>query len=99
DDVPASYAQLLSICLSAGFHPRIAQECSQVAGVLCVVAAGLGVAIIPGDLRLLAHPLVHYIDLKGLDEDLSVEISFAWRHDNQNPALRSFLQSCEDHSA
>lgn len=92
NDVPASYAQLMSICLAGGFHPKITQECSQVAGMVCVVAAGLGVAIIPADLRSLIHPKVSYVDLQGQDKSLSVEISFAWRNDNANPALQSFLQ-------
>lgn len=90
DKVPASYAQLMSDCLTAGFQPKITQECSQVSGLVCVVAAGLGIAIVPSDLRSLKHPKVHYIDLHGGAESLKVEISFAWRRDNPNPALRSF---------
>jgi DNA-binding transcriptional LysR family regulator len=90
DKVPASYAQLMSDCLTAGFQPKIAQECSQVSGLICVVAAGLGIAIVPSDLRSLKHPKVHYVDLQSGPGNLRVEISFAWRRDNHNPALRSF---------
>ncbi len=93
DKVPASYAQLMSACLAAGFHPRIAQECSQVAGVICVVAAGLGLAIIPSDLKSLMHPKVRYIALRGDDKHVNIELSLAWRKDDRNPVLNSFLAS------
>ncbi|HTK01410.1 MAG TPA: LysR family transcriptional regulator [Bordetella sp.] len=93
DKVPAAHAQLISACATAGFHPRIEQECAQVASVVCLVAAGLSVALVPSNLASLIHPKVRYIPLSDKTEHLYQEISLAWRRDDDNPALASFLDA------
>ncbi|ANN69472.1 hypothetical protein BAU08_07165 [Bordetella bronchialis] len=93
DKVPAAHAQLISACATAGFHPRIEQECAQVASVVCLVAAGLSVALIPSNLASLIHPKVRYIPLSDDTAYLRQEISLAWRRDDDNPALASFLEA------
>ncbi|WP_083228667.1 LysR family transcriptional regulator [Bordetella sp. H567] len=93
DKVPAAHAQLISACATAGFHPRIEQECAQVASVVCLVAAGLSVALIPSNLASLIHPKVRYIPLSDKTESLRQEISLAWRRDDDNPALACFLDA------
>src|SRR5258706_8712243 len=62
---PAFFDQVISLCTDAGFSPRIRYEASTVYGVLSLVGAGLGVAVVPAssvlllppgiDLRLLKH--------------------------------------------
>src|SRR5690606_14759728 len=91
EKVPAAHAQLISACSAAGFHPDIAQARSQVAGVICLVAAGLSVALIPSNLASLIHPKVQYVPLADRSRFRSQEISVAWRKDDDNPALASFL--------
>jgi DNA-binding transcriptional LysR family regulator len=93
DKVPAGHAQLLSACAAAGFHPRIEQECAQIASVVCLVAAGLSVALIPSNLASLIHPKVRYVALADKTESLRQELSLAWRRDDANPALASFLDA------
>ena len=41
------YAQLLSLARQAGFTPRIAQEAGEVMTIIGLVAAGLGVSVLP----------------------------------------------------
>jgi DNA-binding transcriptional LysR family regulator len=99
EKVPASHAQLISLCATAGFHPRIEQECAQIASVICLVAAGLSVALIPTNLASLIHPKVRYVPISDKTETLRQEISLAWRRDDDNPALASFLVAAEALSA
>ncbi|NYT35408.1 LysR family transcriptional regulator [Allopusillimonas soli] len=91
EKVPTAHAQLISVCASAGFSPDIEQECAQVGGVICLVAAGLSVALIPSNLASLMHPKVKYLPLADDYPYLSQEVSLAWRRDDDNPALASFL--------
>lgn len=63
---PAFFDQVISLCTDAGFSPKIRYEASTVYGVLSLVGAGLGVAIVPAssvllmpegvELRLLRRP-------------------------------------------
>lgn len=92
EKVPTAHAQLIAACATANFQPHIEQECSQVAGVICLVAAGLSVAVIPENLASLMHPKVQYVPLSDTTPHLSQEVSLAWRKDDDNPALASFLQ-------
>jgi len=92
EKVPAAHAQLISACNEAGFYPDIEQECSQVGGVICLVAAGLSVALVPSNLASLMHPKVQYLPLADRSRFLTQEISVAWRKGDDNPALASFLK-------
>ena len=66
---PAFFDQVISLCTDAGFSPRIRYEASTVYGVLSLVGAGLGVAVVPAssvlllpadiELRLLKRPTRH----------------------------------------
>ena len=97
DHVPASYAALMTLCSLEGFHPLILQECIQVSGLICVVAAGVGIALVPSDLKALQHPKVSYVPLKGSHSFQQVEISLAWHKDNHNPAIPGFVKRITEH--
>lgn len=63
---PAYFDQSIHLCTQAGFSPRIRYEASTVHGVLDLVGAGLGVALVPASTALLAprgvrmHALRHH---------------------------------------
>ncbi|WP_345589852.1 LysR family transcriptional regulator [Verticiella sediminum] len=90
--IPAAHAQLISACASAGFYPDIEQECTQIASIICLVAAGVAVALIPGNLASLLHSDVRYVPLSNDPAGLSQCVSLAWRKGDDNPALASFLK-------
>lgn len=50
---PAYFDQAIHLCSQAGFSPRIRVEASTVHGVLDLVGAGLGVALVPASTALL----------------------------------------------
>jgi DNA-binding transcriptional LysR family regulator len=45
------YEQIITICQQAGFRPQVAQEAVQMQTIVGLVAAGLGIAIVPGSMQ------------------------------------------------
>jgi len=58
------YDQIISLCRRAGFAPRVAQEARAVATIVGLVAAGLGVALVPEALRSIGIKGVAYRPLR-----------------------------------
>ncbi len=51
---------LRDCCIEAGFAPRISQQVVEAYSLVSLVAAGLGVALVPDCVRSLSHPgVVH----------------------------------------
>jgi DNA-binding transcriptional LysR family regulator len=84
---PGSHDQILAICRSAGFSPRVVQEGSQ-AEVASLVASGAGVAIVPASLRTIRRAGVLYRPLHGQP---MTQLDMAWRKNAASPVLRAFL--------
>jgi DNA-binding transcriptional LysR family regulator len=84
---PGSHDQILAICRSAGFSPRVVQEGSN-AEVASLVASGAGVAIVPASLRALRRAGVLYRPLHGRP---MTQLDMVWRKDASSPVLRAFL--------
>jgi len=59
--------RLLALCQGAGFSPRIVQEANLLQTHVNLVAAGLGVSLLPGSVRVLRMPGVAYRELEGGD--------------------------------
>ncbi|MBS0339979.1 MAG: LysR family transcriptional regulator [Proteobacteria bacterium] len=62
---PAYFDQAIHLCTKAGFSPRIRYEASTVHGVLDLVGAGLGVALVPSSCTLLRLGHVAFRALRG----------------------------------
>jgi DNA-binding transcriptional LysR family regulator len=57
------YDQIMGLCNAAGFTPRIVQEAREAPTIVGLVAAGLGVALVPSMLRSIAIGNVAYRSL------------------------------------
>jgi DNA-binding transcriptional LysR family regulator len=66
---PAYFDRFIRLCTQAGFSPRIQYEASTVYGVLDLVRAGLGVALVPASTILLRVPGVTWWPLRRVDPD------------------------------
>jgi len=62
---PAYFDQSIHLCAEAGFSPRIRYEASTVHGVLDLVGAGLGVALVPASCALLGDKGASFRSLRG----------------------------------
>src|SRR6201999_1729769 len=62
---PAIYEATMAACVKAGFTPRLGQEAPRVTSALSLVAAGLGVSIVPASMHRMGMENVVYRALKG----------------------------------
>ncbi len=62
--VPRLRATTVDACIRAGFTPRLAQEATQAFTMVGLVGSGLGVALVPGVIRLFSNEQVRFIALK-----------------------------------
>jgi DNA-binding transcriptional LysR family regulator len=79
--------RLLALCQEAGFSPRIIQEANLLQTQVNLVAAGLGVSLLPGSVRTLRMPGVVYRELEGADTS-TWTILARMRNDTRSLSLR-----------
>lgn len=87
---PGLYDAIIAACSAAGFSPRIGQEAARLPSILSLVAAGLGVSIIPASMRRLETEGIVYLGLS--DTPLLVApLHLVWRRDGGSAALGRFV--------
>jgi DNA-binding transcriptional LysR family regulator len=83
---------VLRSCREAGFTPTVAHEAPGTAVMLPLVAADLGVALVPASVR--AAPLAGVV-FRDVPDAASLELALAWRTDDTDPALLAVLDVLE----
>lgn len=86
---PTYYDTLMAICREAGFTPRVGQEAGEWQTVLALVAAGLGVAIVPASLRNWQRPGVAYLEIRPRTGE--VPLNLVWRSEEPQPLVDAFV--------
>jgi DNA-binding transcriptional LysR family regulator len=76
-------------CRGAGFVPRRTHEADQTSIVLALVAAGLGVALLPESVLAVTVDGVRYRELA--DCDVTADVALAWRREDPSPVLEKAL--------
>jgi DNA-binding transcriptional LysR family regulator len=89
---PAFFDYLIKLCHSAGFSPNIVQEAPQM-DIVSLVAAGFGVALVPGSLMHAGRPGLVFRPIVGAPR---TELLVAWRPGDASPVLRDFLEVVRD---
>lgn len=79
-------------CLAAGFYPHRAYEVTETSAALALVAAGLGVAVLPDSIRSAPR---EGVVCKEIEDAPSVRLDLAWREDDDSPLLRNLLKALE----
>jgi DNA-binding transcriptional LysR family regulator len=83
------YDAIIAACHRAGFAPQIGQEAPLILSTLSLVAAGLGISLIPASMQRLHMDGVVTVRLKGVP--LTAPLNLAYRHSEASPAVRSFV--------
>ena len=83
------YDQIVAICHQAGFSPRVAQEAVQLQTISSLVAAGIGVSLVPAAMQNLRRSGVVYRPLEGVKA--RIEMAAAYRPDHESAVVRQFL--------
>ncbi|MBC3949819.1 MULTISPECIES: LysR family transcriptional regulator [Pseudomonas] len=84
------YAQLMGLARAAGFTPLITQEAGEVMTIIGLVAAGLGVTVLPASYRRMRIDGVVYRTL--LDPEATSAVWLVQRKDQQSPMARAFVE-------
>jgi len=87
---PAIYEATMAACLKAGFSPDLGQEAPRVTSALSLVAAGLGISVVPACMQRMAMDGVVYRTLKGAALPTAV-LTLASRRGDPSPVVRHFL--------
>jgi DNA-binding transcriptional LysR family regulator len=87
---PGMYDKIVHACRRAGFSPQVVQEASEVQTVLGLVAAGVGVTLVPDQFRQLALPGLRFAALP----DVTTQLTLAIVHDvaNRSSLVEAFVE-------
>lgn len=80
-------------CAAAGFAPHRAHQVAQTSTLLALVAAGLGIALVPRSASSVQLPGVVFAPVPDADD---VELALAWRADDHSPLLTRVLRALLD---
>jgi DNA-binding transcriptional LysR family regulator len=88
---PGLYDTIITACGNAGFSPSVGQEAPRIISTLNLVAAGLGVSIVPASLQRLQMDGVIYRRLSGSPE-LKAPLILACRPGENSAAVKRFIE-------
>ncbi|MDI3403393.1 LysR substrate-binding domain-containing protein [Streptomyces cavernicola] len=79
-------------CLASGFYPHRAYEVTETSAALALVAAGLGIALLPDSVRSAPR---EGVVCKEIEDALVLRLDLAWRADDTSPLLHNLLEVLE----
>ncbi|RWQ69619.1 MAG: LysR family transcriptional regulator [Mesorhizobium sp.] len=86
---PSLYDEIVGLCRSSGFSPRIVREATPKQTIIGLVSVGLGVSLLPACLENLQRSGVVYRPIRG--RNLSIDTSIIYRREQPSPVLKAFL--------
>jgi DNA-binding transcriptional LysR family regulator len=89
---PGLYDAILSACNAAGFSPRVGQEAPRIVSTLNLVAAGLGISLVPESLQRMRMDGVVFRRVAGAAQP-KAPLYVASRRGESSAAVRKFLAS------
>lgn len=90
--LPGFRRQVVEACILRGFQPRIRHQAVAVSTMIGLVAAGMGVALLPGDAEELGHSRVVYRKVQDPGRyGLHLRLIAVWRSPLTSRVLMNFL--------
>lgn len=90
---PGMYSNLIDACKAIGFTPNITVEIDRMLTNICLVAAGVGVSIVPYSMRGLHADRVVYCRIQERVAGLTAPLTLASSNNPPSPANQHFLAS------
>jgi DNA-binding transcriptional LysR family regulator len=87
---PGLYDLIINLCQQAGFSPKVAQEAIQMQTIVSLVAAEIGVAIVPASLQNLQRIGVVYKNVQ--EPTPKVSIAMIWRKNETSPTVLRLVE-------
>jgi DNA-binding transcriptional LysR family regulator len=82
-------ALITKACHEAGFEPTIGHEAHQISSIVNLVAAELGVALVPASIAQIKVQGVVYLEIDGARPTISIVLATRW--DDPSVVVRSFV--------
>jgi DNA-binding transcriptional LysR family regulator len=92
---PSFHAHVLRVCAAYGFRPQVAQSATEFFTVLALVAARMGIAVVPSPVTLTRVEGVAYLPLDV--PEAAWRVGAAWLPATDNPARSAFLTLLREH--
>lgn len=86
---PGLSENVVTACQQVGFTPRVAQHTPQLASTVNLVAASMGIAIVPDCMRQLRPDSVRYVPLR--KSPLRAEFGLAWRRGDRSRTVQHLI--------
>ena len=86
---PILHDTITGTCRKAGFEPRVEQEAPQISSILSLVAAELGVSMVPASMSQLHIAGLAFREIKGLAP--LARLALAYRRGNTSMMVRNFM--------
>ncbi|HWJ34433.1 MAG TPA: LysR family transcriptional regulator [Steroidobacteraceae bacterium] len=90
------YWQVMELCTKAGFRPRVAREALESSTLIGLVAAGVGIAIVPADMNCIRFEGVEY--KRVTDAEAYSTLYLACREADPSEHLRALLKMLNQRS-
>lgn len=84
----SGHEYVLSMCVNAGFHPKVRYFARQWLTATALVAQGFGVALMPASLQHAGVPNVRFVPLEGA---VPTDSWFAWDPAGTSPVLKTLI--------
>lgn len=84
------YDEIIAACQRAGFSPRIGQEASQITSIVNLVAAGLGVSLVPASMRQVHSVGVAYRPILG--DAPKARLNLIYRGDDASATVHNMVE-------
>ncbi|SUV58164.1 LysR family transcriptional regulator [Bordetella parapertussis] len=84
------YDAIMQACQRAGFTPRVIQEAPQMASIISLVAAGVGIAVVPAAMRHMGAAGIVYRPIRG-DAPRAL-LDMAYRRQPRSAAVRHAVE-------
>jgi len=88
------YVQLMKLCLASGFSPNVIQEVTEMHTIVSLVAAGMGVSLVPLSTRNFRSQGVVYRELEGTAT--LTEMAVAWLRNSHSALVQNFLDVAKE---
>jgi DNA-binding transcriptional LysR family regulator len=82
---------VIAACEAAGFTPRVGQYAPQLSSTINLVAASLGISIVPESMQTLQSHVVLYVPIRG--RPLHALLGIAYRSGEKSAAVLNFIQT------
>lgn len=82
---------VVAACEAAGFTPKVGQYAPQLSSTINLVAASLGISIVPESMRCLQAHAVTYVPLRG--EPLHAPLGISYRTDEGSAVVHNFVDA------